>query len=116
MSEEIDGEIETIEKESEKSPKPRGGARPGAGRPKGGKNAATLELEALAKECAPAAMATLKIIALKGKSESARVAACQAILDRGYGKPRQALEHSGEGGGPLNVFVTHEIVDASASG
>ena len=103
-----------IERESAKSTRKRGGARPGAGRPKGGKNAATLELEALARACAPAAFAALKIIAKKGASEAARVAAACAILDRGYGKPRQAVEHSGPEGGPVEIAVTHEIIDPGA--
>jgi phage terminase small subunit len=34
-------------------------------------------------------------VAKKSESDSARVAAANAILDRGYGKPRQAVEHSG---------------------
>jgi|GEM_PF-6805856 len=32
---------------------------------------------------------------------SARVAACCAILDRGYGRPAQQLEHTGKDGTPL---------------
>ena len=31
-------------------------------------------------------------IAQEGKSDKARVAAANALLDRGYGKPRQTLE------------------------
>jgi phage terminase small subunit len=32
---------------------------------------------------------------MKSESDSARVAAANAILDRGYGKPTQAHQHSG---------------------
>jgi hypothetical protein len=91
--------------------KGRGGARPGAGRPKGRKDAKTLEIEAAAKEFAGDALQALKTVALKGQSESARVAAATALLDRGYGRPRQAVEHSGESGGPVQIHVTHEVID-----
>jgi hypothetical protein len=62
-----------------------------------------LEIEGLAKACTEPALAALKIIAAKGKSESARVAAAVALLDRGWGRPRQAVEHTGPGGGPIEV-------------
>lgn len=32
---------------------------------------------------------------------AARVGAASAVLDRGWGRPRQALEHTGDGGGPV---------------
>jgi hypothetical protein len=60
------------------------------------------------------ALQTLLDIAQHGESEPARVTAANALLDRGYGKPRQAVEHSGEGGGPLLVTVTHRIIDPGA--
>jgi hypothetical protein len=96
------------------SPAARAGGRPGRGRPKGSKNAKTLEIEALAKEYAGDALQALFDIATNGASEPARVSAATALLDRGYGKPRQAVEHSGEGGGPLLVTVTHRVIDPVA--
>jgi hypothetical protein len=96
------------EKESVKtSGSRRGGPRPGAGRPKGRKNAATLEIEAAAKAHANDALKALLHVAQKSQNDSARVAAATAILDRAYGRPRQALEHSGTiaGGGVLAVPV-----------
>jgi hypothetical protein len=92
----------------------RGGVRPGAGRPKGQKDAKTLEIEAAAKRYAGDALKALLHVAKHGTSEGARVAAAVALLDRGYGKPRQAVEHSGPGGEPVQVMVTHEVVDPSA--
>lgn len=80
------------------------------GRPKGKRNAHTIELEKKAQEFAGDALKALQHIALKGKSESARVSAATALLDRGYGRPKQAIEHSGEDGGPLEVVVTYEVV------
>jgi hypothetical protein len=72
----------------------RGGKRPGAGRPIGAQSRATKEakgtLTEIAKQHAPDAIATLAAIMRSDKaSDSARVAAADKILDRGYGKPPQ---------------------------
>lgn len=48
----------------------------------------------MAKEHAEAALLTLVEIATGEGAASARVSAATAILDRAYGKPPQALEHS----------------------
>ena len=77
----------------------RGGLRPGAGRPRGRQSRATRSQGAtfseLARQHTAEALGVLVNVAKNGESESARVAAANAILDRGYGKPRQAVEHSG---------------------
>lgn len=77
----------------------RGGKRPGAGRRKGSVARATREQKAtlgeLARKHSAVAMKALADIAAKGESESARVAASNSILDRAYGKPVQAVQHSG---------------------
>jgi hypothetical protein len=52
----------------------------------------------MAKEHAEAALRTLVEIATGDAAASARVSAANAILDRAYGKPPQALEHSALGG------------------
>lgn len=74
----------------------RGGKRTGAGRPAGAENRATAEtkraLSDLAAGHADAAIGALVHIAQHGQSESARVSAAVAILDRGFGRPRQAVE------------------------
>lgn len=88
-----------------------GGKRPGAGRPKGRKDAKTLEIEAAAKLYAGDALKALWHVCMHGKNESARVSAAVSLLDRGYGRPRQALEHTGLNGGPLEIKVIHEVVD-----
>ncbi len=80
----------------------RGGAKAGerrGGRQKGTPNKVTAELRLVAAEHGPAAIKELVAIGLdpetKSKSEATRIAAIRELLDRGYGKPSQALEHSG---------------------
>lgn len=79
--------------------KSRGGRRAGAGRPTGARSRATKQAKATLSELARAhtavALGVLVEVAEKGESESARVSAANALLDRAYGKPRQAVEHSG---------------------
>jgi len=60
------------------------------GRPK--KTEQLVEIEQLARQYAPQAMEALVKIAMTGKTDSARVAASIAILDRAFGRPRQTLE------------------------
>ena len=84
-----------------------GGVRPGAGRKPGKLSQAKRELADMAKDHAEMALRTLADIAKSGESEAARVSAANAILDRGYGKPPQALQHSGKDGGDIGlVFKT----------
>ena len=82
-----------------------GGARPGAGRKPGSREAATKQEQAtiseLARKHAPDALAALVRITKQGASESAIVAAANSILDRAYGKPVQAVEHAGKDGAPM---------------
>lgn len=72
----------------------RGGARDGAGRPAGSQNRATVDMKArlsmLAREYTFTAFETLVDVAENGTSETARIAAATALLDRGFGKPREA--------------------------
>ncbi|MFC0246418.1 hypothetical protein ACFOLL_04445 [Falsochrobactrum ovis] len=75
-----------------------GGARPGAGRKKGKVSQAKRELAEMAKEHAEQALQVLVNIALSGESEAARVSAANAILDRGYGKPMQGVDHKSSDG------------------
>jgi len=51
------------------------------------------EITELARAHTADAIATLVAICRDGASESARVAAANALLDRGYGRPPQAIEH-----------------------
>ena len=71
-----------------------GGMREGSGRPTGAGNKATSELKLslseLAREYTNDALDTLVDVMKSGQSESARIAAATAILDRGYGRPTKA--------------------------
>ena len=67
-----------------------GGARPGAGKPKGSRNRATVAQKAtfaeLAKALAPEALQTLADVMRNSESDNARVAASNSIIERAYGK------------------------------
>lgn len=89
----------------------RGGWRPGSGRKPGKVSAAKRDLMDMAKGYAPKALKTLADIAAKGESESARVSAATAILDRAYGKPSQAVRHSGTIGTYDLTKVSDEQLD-----
>ena len=68
-----------------------GGMREGSGRPTGAVNKATSELKLnlseLARQHTNDALDTLVEVMKSGQSDSARIAAATAILDRGYGRP-----------------------------
>ena len=62
----------------------------------------------LARKHTPEAILTLaEIHADKGQAGAARVAAANALLDRGWGKPTQPIDGDGEGG-PVKLVVTWE--------
>lgn len=88
----------------------RGGSRPGAGRKKGKVSAAKRQLADMAKDHAEQALAILVSIAGTGESESARVSAANAILDRAYGKPAQALQVSAPDGGPVQIEKIERVI------
>jgi hypothetical protein len=64
----------------------RGGRREGAGRRPGSVNRVTAEVRDLALEHGPAAVRDLARLCEHAQSETARVSACNAILERSYGK------------------------------
>ena len=76
----------------------RGGFREGAGRPSGSTNKSSPEqsqrLSELAKTYTEEALETLVDVARNGRTDSARVAAANAILDRAYGKCTTTQESS----------------------
>lgn len=89
----------------------RGGKRPGAGRKPGKVGKAKRELAEMAQEYAPQALKTLAAIQSDvSAGEAARVSAAVAILDRAYGRPAQAMTHSGPEGGPIEVGVPRDKI------
>jgi hypothetical protein len=59
-------------------------------------------VQELARQYAPTIIVELARLALRAKNETARIAAIRELLDRGYGKPRLALEVSAPEGDPLD--------------
>lgn len=91
----------------------RRGAKPGerrGGRAKGQPNNASKTLKELAREYTPQALETLAQIMTAGDSESARVSAANAILDRGYGKPSQVLAGDEDGGAIKTITEVRRVV------
>src|SRR5712691_12000632 len=76
----------------------------------GGRPKVLGELQELARMHAPAAITELARLALKAKNETARIAAIRELLDRGYGRSRQAMEISAPAGDPLQQLF--EELDA----
>lgn len=83
----------------------RGGGRPfskgRSGNP-GGRPKAEGEIRSLAQKHGPAAFARLLEL-MRSENERVAVAAAQAVLDRGYGKPAQAVHVDGEIG-PIQLL------------
>ena len=73
------------------------------GRKKGTPNKSTAEIKELAQTYSTDALKTLAMIMLTSENDTAKIAAAKELLDRGYGKPTQAMEHSGPDGGPVVV-------------
>lgn len=93
-----------------------GGKRPGAGRPKGVPNRATRELKALAADYTEEAVkALVRVMRSKSSSDTAVCTAAGTILAYGHGKPRQAVEHTGAAGGPVEIKVIRTIVRPSGA-
>ncbi len=69
-----------------------GGRRPGAGRPLGSPNKLTRPLKELAALHSEACIAVLVELRDHAESEQVRLAAANALLDRGHGRPRQAID------------------------
>jgi hypothetical protein len=70
----------------------RGGKRPGAGRPTGSPNRATQEIREIARAYTAEAIETLAQIMRTAASDTARLSAANALLDRAYGKSTQTID------------------------
>jgi hypothetical protein len=76
--------------------RPDGTFAPGCSGNAGGRPKTIETVRDLARAHTQAALETLVEIASSGESESARVSAASAILDRGWGKPTQPLAGDAE--------------------
>ena len=89
------------------------GSAPGerrGGRTKGTPNKATVEIKEIARQYGPQAVEELaKLAGLspdgvgKAESEQARMGALNSLLDRGYGKPSQAI--IGDAENPVEAII-----------
>jgi hypothetical protein len=63
------------------------------------------DVQEMARQHAPRVIVELARLALKAKSETARIAAIRELLDRGYGRARQAMEVSVPADNPLQLLL-----------
>jgi hypothetical protein len=69
------------------------------------------EIRSLARTHTETAIRTLAGIMNQEKAPAAaRVAAANAILDRGWGKPAQAMELTGPEGGPVQIQRVERVI------
>ena len=71
----------------------------------GGRPKVLGDVQELARQHAPTVIVELARLALRAKSETARIAAIRELLDRGYGRPRQAMEVSIAADNPLQLLL-----------
>jgi hypothetical protein len=74
------------------NPTGRGGFRKGQSGNPGGRPRVIGDLRDLARKHTAEAVEELARLALKAKSETARVAAIRELLDRGYGRPESKVD------------------------
>ena len=94
--------MQNSEKESN-SIKLRGGRRPGAGRPRGVPNKLSRPLRELAALHTEDCIAVLVQLRDRAEAEHVRLAAANALLDRGHGRPRQEIDGHDEG--PMTIII-----------
>jgi hypothetical protein len=82
--------------------------------PRGPKNLA--DVKSLARQWTKTSIEQLGGIATKGSSEAARVAACIALLDRGWNKPGQPQNIAGADGESTPEMIIRHIYEGKAKG
>lgn len=88
--------------------------KPGQSGNPGGRPKAVAVVRDLAREHTETAITALVEIMTTGESAAARVAAAQAILDRGWGKPTQTV--AGDSDAPAIQVIQRVVVDPARSG
>lgn len=76
----------------------------------GGKPKVAAEVKALAREYGAEAIDKLVALMRGAEDEKTQLNAAESLLDRGYGRPTQAI--SGDDGGPVRVDVAGEALVA----
>lgn len=76
--------------------------KPGKSGNPGGRPKEAAEVKALAQEYGAEAIDKL-VALLRGEDDRVAKAAADSLLDRGFGKPGQAVEMTGADGGPLSL-------------
>jgi uncharacterized protein with von Willebrand factor type A (vWA) domain len=79
--------------------------RPGQSGNPGGRPKVLGELQELARHHAPEVIKELARLALRAKSETARIAAGRELLDRGFGRARQSLEVTTHPDDPMQALL-----------
>lgn len=94
---------------TQQQPRRRGAGRPftkgQSGNP-GGRPKVAAEVKELAQQHGREAVETLVRLMREAEKDEVRVRAAESLLDRGYGRPTQAV--TGEGGGPVE-FVIRDV-------
>lgn len=83
---------------------PKGHPRWG-GRKKGTPNKSTAEIKELAAQYGPAAVATLAHLMFNAETEQLKKDASVELLNRGYGRAPQQIQHAGHDGGKLDLTL-----------
>lgn len=73
------------------------------GRRAGTPNKSTAEVKAYAQKFGQDAIGILADLMYHSEDEKTRIAAAKEILDRGYGRPAQAMELTGKDVGPIET-------------
>jgi len=98
-----------------KNPTGKGGFKLGVSGNPGGRPKVVHDVIALARIHAPAAINALVDVMQNSTKDQARVAAANALLDRGYGRPKQELEHAGLDGAALVPILNVTISNIDSS-
>jgi HEAT repeat protein len=81
----------------------------------GGRPKEDAEVKALARTAGPEAIEKLLEL-MRGDDRRTALAAAQALLDRGFGKPGQSVELTGAEGGPVEALTRIELVAMRGNG
>lgn len=111
MSNEKSANRQQTDKPKRKAPKTafkKGVSGNASGRPK--RTPEEFDLIAACKAKAPDALGVLMRIMNSGENERNQLSAAMGIIERGFGKPLQPLEHSGDANNPLQIIQRIELI------